>query len=163
MASMINRPTFPRRTLLGLLLAAGAVPAVAATPALTVYKTPWCGCCSRWVDRMRQAGFTTVAIVELEDLAPIRQRHGIADRYAGCHTGVIAGYALEGHVPPADVKKLLAEKPAAAGLAVPGMPTGAPGMEPPDGRREAFDTLLVLKDGSVRVYTSYAARGAAAR
>lgn len=146
-----------RRALLALLLASVATPtfaAVSATPPLTVFKTPWCGCCSAWIDRMRAAGFARITITEMEDLGPTRLRLGIPDRYASCHTGLIQGYALEGHVPPADVRKLLAQRPVAAGLAVPGMPLGSPGMEAGP-RREAFETLLVLKNGGARPFTRY--------
>ena len=137
--------------LVGAAFATGA----AASPPLTVYKTPWCGCCSGWVDHMRAAGFTSVVIVEQEELAPVRRRFGIPDRYASCHTGLVSGYALEGHVPASDVRKLLSRRPTAAGLAVPGMPLGSPGMEA-GGRRQPFETLLVLKDGTGRVFTRHA-------
>ena len=130
-----------------LLLVAGfaglAAPAFAQTRSLTVYKTPYCGCCTGWVTHMRRAGFTP-SIVEHEDLAPIRAKFGIPDRLASCHTAVVDGYALEGHVPPTDVARLLKERPKGLGLAVPGMPTGSPGMEQPGGARQRFDTFLVL-------------------
>lgn len=148
--------TASRRGALGLLLAGAAAPALAAAPAppLKVFKTPWCGCCSAWVDRMKAAGFSRVTITEIEDLGPTRRKLGIPDRYASCHTGLVEGYALEGHVPPADVFKLLSQRPAAAGLAVPGMPLGSPGMEA-DGRTQAYQTLLVLKDGTARVFARH--------
>ena len=148
-------------------LLAGAVAATAAGPVLaqdrrmTAYKTPWCGCCDGWVTHMRGAGWT-IEVVERDDLAPIRARHGVPDRYAGCHTAVVGAYAIEGHVPAADVKKLLAEKPKALGLAVPGMPVGSPGMDGPayNGRKDPYDVLLVTRnvmnsDVSTRVFTSY--------
>lgn len=146
-----------RRAILGFLLACASPPALAAsaTPPLQVFKTPWCGCCSEWVARMREAGFAKVTITEIEDLGPKRRALGIPDRYSSCHTGLIQGYALEGHVPAADIRKLLSQRPAAAGLAVPGMPLGSPGMEF-GGRRQTYQTLLVLKDGSARVYASHA-------
>lgn len=152
-------PRASRRAILGILLAGAATPAFAALsapPPLKVFKTPWCGCCTAWVDRMREAGFARIAITEMEDLGPNRRKLGIPDRYASCHTGLIQGYALEGHVPPADVRKLLVQRPVAAGLAVPGMPLGSPGMEVEGGRRQAFDTLLILKNGSARVFTRHA-------
>lgn len=148
-----------RRIVLGFLFGCAATPALAAAaalPPLKVFKTPWCGCCTAWIDRMRAAGFTGVSIIEIENLDPVRRRLGIPDRYASCHTAEIQGYALEGHVPPADVRKLLIQRPVAAGLAVPGMPVGSPGMEVAGGRRDAFDTLLVLKSGGVRSFTRYA-------
>jgi hypothetical protein len=92
----------------------------------------------------------------VEDNAPVRRRHGIPDKLAGCHTAVVAGYALEGHVPAREIKRLLAEKPAAAGLAVPGMPAGSPGM--PSDKPQPFDVLLVKTDGSTSVYQTYRKR-----
>lgn len=150
--------TFHRRALIaGALAAASAGPALARKAALTpitVYKTPWCGCCGGWVTHLRSNGFAP-KVVELEDLGPIRARHGIPDAVASCHTGVIGGYAVEGHVPAADIRKLLREKPKARGIAVPGMPIGSPGMEVPDGRREAYATLLVLDGGATRVFARH--------
>lgn len=157
--ALTMQSTHSRRAVLGFLLGCAATPALAAAsalPPLKVFKTPWCGCCSAWIDRMRAAGFTKVSIIEIEDLSPTRRRLRIPDRYASCHTAQIQGYALEGHVPPADVRKLLIQRPVAAGLAVPGMPVGSPGMEAAGGRRDAFDTLLVLKSGGVRPFTRYA-------
>jgi len=90
----------------------------------------------------------------VEDTAPVRKRHGIRDKLSSCHTGVVNGYALEGHVPAPDVKRLLAAKPTAAGLAVRGMPAGSPGMEAGSGK-DAFDVLLVDKSGRTSVYASY--------
>lgn len=145
-----------------VLLGFGAAAALAACaraeakPAFTAYKTPTCPCCGAWVERMVEAGFVLKELIVLEDLAPIRARYGVPDRYASCHTGVIGNYALEGHVPPADVRRLLAEKPAAAGLSVPGMPMGSPGMEGDGSMKEAFETLLILKDGSARVFARHA-------
>ena len=139
---------------------AAALPAVACAapprpPELTVYKTPWCGCCGGWVTHMRRAGFVT-KVVELEDLAPVRAKHGVPFELSSCHTGVSGGYALEGHIPPADVLRLLKERPKALGLAVPGMPMGSPGMENPAGQREPFETLLLLAGGRTRVFARHA-------
>ncbi len=134
-------------------LAAGCARAEARE--LTVYKTPWCGCCSGWVTHMRRAGFVA-EVVELEDLAPIRAKYGISFEQASCHTGVSGGYALEGHVPPADVLRLLRERPKAKALLVPGMPMGSPGMENPQGQREPYEVLLLLADGSTRVFARHA-------
>ncbi len=143
-----------RRVALGALLGSAACLAAAPAPLLKVYKTPSCGCCTAWVERMKMAGFNRVEIVHLEDTGPIRRRHGVPDAYASCHTGVIAGYALEGHVPPADVRTLLRTRPRAAGLSVPGMPRGSPGMEA-GGRREAFRTFLIGKDGKASVFAAH--------
>lgn len=133
-----------RRLLLSIagLAFAGAAQA-AAPPALTVYKTPFCTCCGGWVTHMRKAGFQ-VRVVEQEDLAPVRARFKIPFNLSSCHTGEIAGYGIEGHVPAADVVKLLREKPKALALLVPGMPLGSPGMETRTGQREPYESLLLL-------------------
>jgi len=104
---------------------------------------------------MRRAGFAA-KVVELEDLAPVRQKHGIRFEQSSCHTGVVGGYAIEGHVPPRDVMRLLRERPKARALLVPGMPIGSPGMESPRGEREAFEVLLLLPDGSTKVFARHA-------
>ena len=125
---------------------------------LTVYKTPYCGCCKGWVTHMTRAGFRPT-VVEVEDLAPIREKHGIPFGLSSCHTGLIAGYVVEGHVPPADVVRLLEKKPQAIGLTVPGMPIGSPGMEMPDGKIEPFNTLLLLdRNGRTQVFASHGQR-----
>ena len=118
---------------------------------MVIYKTPSCGCCTAWGDRLQAAGFD-VTFVERDDLAEVRKQHGIPEALASCHTGISAGYAFEGHVPAADVLRLLTQRPRAVGLAAPGMPAGSPGMETPGGAVEAYDVLLVLPDGSSRVY-----------
>jgi hypothetical protein len=142
------------------LLLAGAAALVAADahaaplPEVTVYKTPWCTCCGGWVTHLRRAGFR-VQVLEREDLDPIRAKNGVPAELASCHTAKVGAYALEGHVPPADVLRLLKQKPKAVGLAVPGMPLGSPGMEIPNGQREAFDTLLLLPGGRSRVFARH--------
>src|SRR5690606_30903363 len=128
---------------LGLGLAAGG-PALATGPArVEVWKSPSCGCCADWIAHMRAAGFD----VQVHDSGNVaaRARLGLPARYGSCHTALVGGYVVEGHVPAADVARLLREKPAALGLAVPGMPVGSPGMDGPEygGRRDPFDTLLV--------------------
>ncbi|MBY0252812.1 DUF411 domain-containing protein [Phenylobacterium sp.] len=155
--SRIAAPGLGRRALLtgatALGLTAGC--AQAASAELTVYKTPWCGCCGGWVTHMRRAGFAP-KVVEVEDLAPVRQKYGIPFTLSSCHTGVVAGYVVEGHVPPADVARLLRERPKALGLAVPGMPLGSPGMEQPGGAVERFQTLLLLdRSGRTRPFATH--------
>jgi hypothetical protein len=103
---------------------------------------------------MREAGFTTTVTV-LDDLQPIRRRAGLPDALASCHTGLIGDYLVEGHVPAADVVRLLAQNASAVGLAVPGMPLGSPGMETPQGHRQAYDTLLVLRSGETQVFARH--------
>ena len=148
-------PTVSRRLLIGsaaaLSLAGAARAQTRGSRALAVYKSPTCGCCEGWVAHMRQAGFT-VAVHVVADPGTVRRARGLSDALASCHTAVIGGYAIEGHVPAADVVRLLAERPDAVGLALPGMPMGSPGMETPDGRKQPFDTLLVLRSGQTRVF-----------
>lgn len=103
---------------------------------------------------MRQSGFIATVNV-LPDLRPIRIGRGFPDALASCHTGLIDGYLVEGHVPAADVIRLLGERPTAIGLAVPGMPLGSPGMETPQGHKDPYDTLLVLRSGATRVFASH--------
>ena len=147
-----------RRTLLSLAAAAaagGALPARArpSLPQVEVFKNPDCGCCTGWVEHLKAAGFP-VQVHETPDTAAVRKRHGIPDALGSCHTGVVAGYALEGHVPADDVKRLLVQKPAAAGLSVPGMPVGAPGMEM-GSRKDPFQVLLIDKAGRSTVFATY--------
>ena len=135
---------------------AAAWPARAATArSIEVFKSPTCGCCGDWVQHLQANGFA----VTVRDVgnAAARARLGIPARLGSCHTGEIAGYAIEGHVPAREIKRLLAEKPAAKGLAVPGMPIGSPGMEQGD-RRDAYDVLLVHADGGTTVFAAYAAQ-----
>lgn len=159
-----------RRHLLSRLAAAAAAvvlplatPAVAAPrglPAIDVHKSPTCGCCGAWVDHLRAAGFT-VNVTEVDDPSAVRRRHGLPDRFGSCHTGVVAGYVVEGHVPAADIRRLLAQRPDALGLAVPGMPVGSPGMEVGD-RRDPYEVLLVDRQGRATVFARHgqAAHGA---
>jgi hypothetical protein len=132
-----------------------AEPAVAAAgPAITVYKAPDCTCCEGWVAHMRRAGFRPRVEVSA-DLRGEWRKRGVPDALSSCHMGVVAGYITVGHVPAGDVLRLLKEQPKAIGLAVPGMPFGSPGMETPDGQREAYDTLLLLPAGKSRVFARH--------
>jgi hypothetical protein len=145
-----------RRT---LLLAMGALPfasfAQLRKEPVEVWKDPSCGCCKEWVTHLQQHGFA-VTVHETGNAA-VRAKLGIPQKLGSCHTAVVGGYALEGHVPAQEVRRLLKERPAALGLAVPGMPVGGPGMDAPayKGRRDPYDVLLVLRSGDVRVYASY--------
>lgn len=135
-----------------LALLACASAATAAT--LDVVKTPTCGCCAVWVERMRAAGFT-VTTRDVADTAPIAKAAGVPDRLRSCHTARIGGYAIEGHVPAADIKRLLAQKPAGVvGLSVPGMVAGSPGMEM-GGRVDRYQVMLIRKDGKHTVWATY--------
>ena len=137
---------------------AGPVLAAAARTQITVWKTPNCGCCKDWVKHLETNGFHVVTH-DVKETASKRQALGLAEKYGSCHTATISGYVLEGHVPARDIQRLLREKPSAIGLAVPGMPVGSPGMDMGTGA-DAFDVVLVLKDGSSRVFQSYAAKAA---
>jgi len=112
----------------------------ASTNALEVFKTPWCGCCGSWVTHMRANDFT-VRVTEMEDLDPVKRRFNIPEDLQACHTGLIDGYVIEGHVPARDVQRLLVERPEAIGLSVPGMPVGSPGMEQA-GRQDQYFVVL---------------------
>ena len=137
-------------------LAALAQRALAQTaPRIEVYKSPTCGCCNDWIDHLKANGFTVVAHDVGNNAA--RARLGLPTKYASCHTGVVDGYAIEGHVPAREIRRLLRERPQAIGLAVPEMPFGSPGMDGPKygNRVDPYDVLLVLRDGSARVYQNY--------
>jgi hypothetical protein len=127
--------------------------AVPAGPEVQVFKSPSCGCCGSWVEHMRAAGFT-VKVTEVADTTAARKRLSLPDRYGSCHTATVAGYILEGHVPAAEVKRLLASKPKAIGLAVPGMPPSAPGMDVP-GRKDPYQVLLVDAAGESTAFANY--------
>ena len=127
--------------------------ASAEGPAITVHKTPWCGCCTDWADHLRADGFD-VTIREHEDLGNVRDRLGVPIALGSCHTAEVQGYAIEGHVPAADVRRLLEERPAGVrGLSVPGMPIDSPGMEMGD-RRDPYDVIAFGEDGET-VFTEY--------
>jgi hypothetical protein len=136
----------------GAALAAGSQ----NKPLVEVWKSPSCGCCKDWVVHLEANGFA----VKVNDVGNtgMRGRLGIPAALGSCHTALVGGYAIEGHVPASDIRRLLAERPSAMGLAVPGMPIGSPGMDGPEygGRRDRFDVLLVRKDGSTAVFASHA-------
>lgn len=134
-----------------LLGAAIGLPAVAAD-AVDVYKSPYCGCCQKWVEHLRQAGFS-VRTHDVDDVPAARQRVGMPDHLGSCHSARVGGYAVEGHVPAADIRRLLKEKPKAIGLAVPAMPPGSPGME--SSRPQPYNTLLVRAGGETSVFARH--------
>lgn len=117
-------------------------------PLMTVYKSPSCGCCGDWVKHIQANGFR-VETREIADVTPIRRRYGVPEYLASCHTAVVGGYAIEGHVPATDVRRLLREKPKVRGLAVPGMVVGSPGME--QGPPQPYATLA-FDDRGARVF-----------
>ena len=119
-----------------------------------VNKTPTCGCCGVWVTHLQKAGFTT-EVKDFNDLTAIKEKLGVPASLASCHTAEVEGYFVEGHVPAADIERLLREKPKAKGLTVPGMPAGSPGMEVPSGRVDRYEVLLVDKDGGTTVFATH--------
>lgn len=149
----MDRRVFLAAAPAAVLCASGAI--AAPGPKLTVFKTASCGCCRGWVTAMARAGFAPV-VVEVEDLPAEWRKRGVPDALSSCHLADIGGYVTVGHVPPADVRRLLKERPKAIGLIVPGMPLGSPGMEQPSGRKEAFETLLLLRGGRTAVFARHA-------
>jgi len=119
---------------------------------ITVWRSPACGCCHLWAKHLEASGMS-VKMIDANDLAKIKAERGISSELAACHTAVVAGYAIEGHVPAKEIRRLLAERPDAIGLAVPGMPNDAPGMD--SDSKEPFDVLLVKKDGSTAIFAKY--------
>jgi len=143
---------------IGLSLALWLTPAsgLADEATLSVYKTPTCGCCTKWIEHLEAAGFRVEA-KDLQSLALIKASNGVPRRLASCHTALIGGYVIEGHVPAGDIARLLEERPDVSGLAVPGMPLGSPGMEHPDPRRhETYEVLAFGADGRVSVFARHA-------
>ena len=143
-----------KRTLIGLAALALTITSTAAQAAqLTVHKSPYCGCCTKWIEHVEKHGFT-VKVIETEDMAAVKKRLGVPQALASCHTTQVGGYFVEGHVPAADIKRLLAQKPKAAGIAVPGMPAGSPGMEM-GGQKQPYSTLLVSKAGKPSIFARH--------
>lgn len=132
-----------------LVVRPAAFASPAAAPEILVYKSPTCGCCKLWVDHLVGAGFRPT-VRDVDNLAPLKAELGVPAPLHSCHTALVGGYLLEGHVPADLALKLLAEKPDALGLAVPGMPMGSPGMEGP--RKDAYDVILFRRDGRTSVY-----------
>ena len=154
----IPRFTFAVSTVAVLVLGLGVAaqqkaPAPAATR-VTVYKTSSCGCCRLWVDHLKANGFDVQAMdVSAADVRGISRVAGLKDEDTSCHTAKIGNYTVEGHVPADDIKRMLKEKPAIAGLAAPGMPQGSPGME--QGVKEPYDVIAFKKDGTSTVYAKH--------
>lgn len=153
-----------RRKLLqtSIALAAGTLAGLAAAtparPVIEVWKTPTCGCCKDWIRHLQAQGFEVKAHdVSNATKNDYRRRLGLADSFGSCHTALVNGYVIEGHVPAREIQRLLKEKPRALGLAVPGMPIGSPGMDGPDyeGMKDPYDVLLVQRGGTASVFQSY--------
>ena len=144
----------------GLLLAPAALLAKPQSPTLPgplvlVWKGPSCGCCKDWIKHLEADGFRTQ--VQDSGNTDARLRLGVNIKYGSCHTALVGGYAIEGHVPAREIRRLLKDRPQAIGLAVPAMPIGSPGMDGPDyaGHKDPYDVLLLAKDGSSRVFQTY--------
>ena len=142
-----------KRTLAILLMLLGSAAVAAET--VEVWKDPGCGCCTLWVDHLKAAGFK-VRSFEVNDMNAARAKNGVPQALGACHTARVGGYAIEGHVPAAEIRRLLKERPQAAGLAVPGMPLGSPGMEAD--RSQAYDVLLFTAGGRTSVYRHYSGK-----
>ncbi|MET0807127.1 MAG: DUF411 domain-containing protein [Pseudoxanthomonas sp.] len=130
------------------------IPRAALLPRMVVHKSASCGCCKLWVEHMRTAGFD-VEVRESDNVNPVKERVGVPLGKGSCHTAEVGGYFVEGHVPAGDVKRLLAQKPDAKGLVLPGMPAGSPGMEMPDGTTQAYTVELVGRDGSTTAFAQH--------
>ena len=143
-----------RNTLFGAIaFAAMFVGSAAHAATMTVYKSPSCGCCAKWVEHVEQHGFT-VRTVPTEDMMALKKKLGVPGEAMSCHTTKVGGYIVEGHVPAADIKRLLREKPKARGIAVAGMPVGSPGMEHGD-HRQPYATGLIQHDGTTKVFARH--------
>lgn len=151
----MNRTSMLRLTIvIGVVIAllgttALVRPPAPALPTVTVYKSASCGCCHKWIDHLRAAGFTVTAF-DTEDLTSVATSMGVPFRLSSCHTARVGNYVIEGHVPADLIKKLLDEHPALAGLAVPGMVTGSPGMEGPNPQH--YDVIAWDRTGKTTVY-----------
>ena len=171
----MHSPAPARRRLLRALATAVLAPSAlavataqaakrSALPDVEVWKSPLCGCCKDWIKHLQDAGFR-VKSVDVPDSRHVRAKFGMPARLGSCHTALVGGYVIEGHVPAREIKRLLAEKPSALGLTVPGMPIGSPGMDGPayKGMQDPYDVLLVQADGSARAFASYAGNHGARR
>ncbi|MGE0443771.1 MAG: DUF411 domain-containing protein [Vicinamibacterales bacterium] len=136
------------------MLALAGVPGRAQGTKIQIYKDASCGCCSVWVTHLEQNGFAA-SVTNSPDMLAVKDSYGIPGQLRSCHTGVVNGYVVEGHVPAADIQRMLKEKPAVVGLAVPGMPIGSPGMEVPGMRPQPFDVIAFEKGGARRVFASH--------
>ena len=125
-----------------------------ALPRMAVHKTPSCGCCSVWIEHMKDAGFE-VDVHDMVDVGPVKERLGVPYTKGSCHTAEVGGYLIEGHIPAADIKRLLEERPDARGLVLPAMPLGSPGMEVPEGQQQPYTVELVRRDGTTEPFAQH--------
>lgn len=155
----MNKQSLLRSLLIGITLA-GLTPLMACSDSgksvglevITVYKSPTCGCCDKWVSHLEESGFEVKA-VNRQDLNTVKTEAGVPKRLASCHTAIIDGYTIEGHVPADDIRRLLHERPDVAGLTVPGMPMGSPGME--GHRKDNYRVLTFTRTGDTSVFSQY--------
>lgn len=142
-----------KNAILALFLSGLAATATAQTlPTVEMFKSPYCGCCGKWAEHLQKNGFKVISH-ETDNVPAKRKSLGMPDHLGSCHTAKVGNYLLEGHVPAADVRRLLKEKPKALGLAVPGMPPGSPGMDVPNS--PSYETLLVQADGTTRTFARH--------
>jgi hypothetical protein len=145
-----------RRTILaaltGLALAAASSPSQSAVPTIMVFKTPTCSCCAKWVEHLKSNAFA-VKVQEVADTSPYQRQYRVPRPLQSCHTAVVNGYTIEGHVPAAEIKRLLNERPKVLGLAVPGMPLGSPGME--SSRNESYAVMSFDESGRTSICARY--------
>jgi hypothetical protein len=142
----------------GVALAGGgrlwAYSAVGGPVRLTIYKSPTCGCCVKWVDHVKAAGFETV-VHDHDDMTAVKDNLGVPRDLRSCHTSQVEKYLIEGHVPAEDIRRLLAERPKVVGLAVPGMPSSSPGMAVPGDPHEPFEVLAFSQDGTTEIFAKH--------
>ncbi len=141
--------------ILMVLLAACSSGGDTDKPVVMVYKSPTCGCCDNWVDHMRANGFR-VQVQDVPDIMAVKAQYGVPGDLTSCHTAVVDGYIVEGHVPAREVQRLLSERPAVKGIAVPGMPIGSPGMEVPGARPQPYNVVAFDGEGNTHVFAEYA-------
>jgi hypothetical protein len=153
---MITRRDFLARTagLAAAVSAARPLLAASAGPLVTIYKNASCKCCSRWMEHLKLNGFSTEAH-DIDDVDAIKDRNGVPRPLRSCHTALVDGYVIEGHVPADDLERLLKERPKIVGLAVPGMPPSAPGMYQPGDAKEPFEVLAFQKSGATTKYSAH--------
>ncbi|MEI6707564.1 MAG: DUF411 domain-containing protein [Methylococcales bacterium] len=137
---------------IGLVLSTIPAHAEKATD-ITVYRSPTCSCCGKWMEHLKQNKFT-IKDIPSEDMNAIKHKYGVSDEMASCHTAVVNGYVVEGHVPADDIKALLKAKPSVVGIAVPQMPSGTPGMEM-DGKKDPYDVMSFDSDKHYQVFKSH--------
>lgn len=158
---MISRRDFVARTTGIVLAGISSRPLVAqahligtAGTLITVYKSSTCGCCAKWVDYLREDGFT-VSVHDEEGMDRLKDELGVPQSLRSCHTAIVDQYLIEGHVPAADIRRLLSERPKVAGLTAPGMPSHSPGMAEPGAKPEGYDVLAFQRDGTTRTFARY--------